>query len=197
MFFREGTLLNPSRSSPWSWFWWCSLHWRLCWCCPSCRYPQDDHCGWRVSRVNGKYTKSRPGTIARINLFREQVLNCKVGYFDYIYIYRWFIRCWKSNKTWSFLSYSPRLHNPRRCPSRGQFYLGKNAGRCSLVQLASMLPFLSLLWWHLFGLGSPGLWWKSVWRLWGPQDLRHFIYLAQGCDRMEFNQTIKSLMKVG
>lgn len=87
MFFREGTLLNPSRSSPWSWFWWCSLHWRLCWCCPSCRYPQDDHCGWRVSRVNGKYTKSRPGTIARINLFREQVLNCKVGYFDYIYIY--------------------------------------------------------------------------------------------------------------
>ena len=121
MFFGWGTLLNPSRSSPWSWCWWCSLHWRLCWCCPSCRYPQDDHCGWRVSRVNGQYMKSRYhrqdklvqgiGSQLQGQLFRLDD-SLDVGSPTRL--------CW-------FLSYSPRLHNPRSQahPSRGRVSPGE------------------------------------------------------------------------
>ena len=185
---------SPSRSSPWSWFWWCSLHWRLCWCCPSCRYPQDDHCGWRVSRVNGKYMKSR--------YHRQEKLVQGIGSQLQGQLFRLddSLDVGSPTRLGCFCLTRPvfTTHVPKLILPGAGFTWGKPAGRCSLEQLASMLPFLSLLWWHLFGLGSMGLWWKSVWRLWEPQDLRHFIF-SPGL--WEWNSIsdwiIKSLMKVG
>ena len=67
-------------------------------------------------------------------------------------------------------------HVPKLILPGGGFHLGKNRwkvqfGTVGLDASISIIALVTSLWARIHGL-----WWKSVWRLWEPQDLRHFIF---------------------